>query len=139
MTSGRFLRDGSPGDWPFIRLDLVAGTFVWRPPCSDGLVRCVPADSPATAVLLLSGEFDAETVPCLREVLDAVRTPQVELVLLALIGVTFGDCALVHELTGARSRPQRHVLLGPLPRRVARLLALTGTRHTLDIALDDAP
>ncbi|MFF0560794.1 hypothetical protein [Streptomyces sp. NPDC004266] len=55
-----------------------------------------------------------------------------------LAGVGFGDSALVHELTGTRSRPEQHVLLGPLTGQAARLLDLTGTRRALGIAPDDA-
>ncbi|MFF9147187.1 hypothetical protein ACF1BN_20230 [Streptomyces sp. NPDC014861] len=70
--------------------------------------------------------------------MDAVRTPQIELVLLDLAAVRFGDSALVHELTATRSRPERHILIGPFPGPIARLLDITGTRHTFDIVLDDA-
>ncbi len=119
------------------RLHLVDGTPAWYPTCGDALVRYTPSGCPSTAALLLSGAFDADTVPCLHEALDAVRTPQVELVLLDLAGVRFGDSALVHELTDTRHHPQRHVLVGPLTRQLAHLLDLTGTRRTLDIALDD--
>ncbi|WP_030762518.1 STAS domain-containing protein [Streptomyces griseus] len=139
MTPDRPLSDGPPDGGPPVRLHLVDSTPAWRPPSGDTLVRYVPAGSPATAVLLLSGGFDTETVPCLREALDAVRTPQVELLLLDLTGVSFGDSALVHELTDTQNRPQRHVLLGPLTRQVGRLLDLTCTRHTLPIALDGTP
>ncbi|MEU2657242.1 hypothetical protein ABZ615_18175 [Streptomyces sp. NPDC007325] len=55
-----------------------------------------------------------------------------------LAAVRFGDSAFVHELTGARSRPERHILIGPLPGPIARLLDVTGTRQAFDIALDDA-
>ncbi|MFC9730681.1 STAS domain-containing protein [Streptomyces roseolus] len=120
------------------RLHLVDGTPAWRPTRGDALVRYTPSGRPSTAALLLSGAFDADTVPCLREALDAVRTPQIELVLLDLAGVRFGDSALVHELTDARHHPQRHILVGPLTRQVARLFDLTGTRRALDIALDAA-
>ncbi|GGY80494.1 STAS domain-containing protein [Streptomyces omiyaensis] len=138
MTPDRPLRDNPLSDASRVRLQLAVGTLAWRPSCGDALVRYAPSGSPATAVLLLSGAFDAETVSCLREALDTVRTPQIELVLLDMTGVTFGDSALVHELTDTQGRPQRHVLLGPLTRQVARLLDLTDTRHALDIALDAA-
>ncbi|MFF9473423.1 STAS domain-containing protein [Streptomyces roseolus] len=121
-----------------VRLHLVDGAPAWRPARGDALVRYAPCGSPTTALLLLSGDFDADTVSCLREALDAVRTPQIELVLLDLAGVRFGDSALVHELTDTRFRPQRHVLMGPLTRQVACLLDVTGTRDILDITLDDA-
>ncbi|MEU2548518.1 STAS domain-containing protein [Streptomyces roseolus] len=126
-------------DWTHTRLHLVDGAPAWRPTRGDALVRYTSCGRPTTALLLLSGDFDADTVPCLREALDAVRTPQIELVLLDLAGVRFGDSALVHELTDARCRPQRHVLMGPVTRQVALLLDVTDTRYTLDIALDDAP
>ncbi|MFF9340485.1 MULTISPECIES: STAS domain-containing protein [unclassified Streptomyces] len=130
--------DRPQGDEPRTRLHLVDGTPAWRPTHGGALVRYVPSGYPTTAALLLSGAFDAETVPCLHEALDAVRTPQIELVLLDLTGVSFGDSALVHELTDTQHRPQRHVLFGPLTRQVAHLLDLTDTRRALDIALDEA-
>ncbi|MFF2776009.1 STAS domain-containing protein [Streptomyces sp. NPDC058052] len=133
MTPDRPQRDG-----PRTRLCLVDGAPAWRPAHGDALVRYAPAGRPSTAVLVLSGEFDAGTVPCLREALDAVRTPQIERVLLDLAGIRFGDSALVHELTDTRLRPQRHMLVGPLTRQVARLLDLTGSRHALDVAFDIA-
>ncbi|MFB7106211.1 STAS domain-containing protein [Streptomyces hydrogenans] len=120
------------------RLHLVDGAPAWRPSCGGALVRFAPCGRSATVVLLLSGDFDADTVPCLREALDAVRTPQVELVLVDLAGVRFGDSAFVHELADTRCRPQRHILMGPLTRQVASLLDVTETRQTLGIALDVA-
>ncbi|MFC9729692.1 STAS domain-containing protein [Streptomyces roseolus] len=130
--------DQSQDDWTRTRLHLVDGAPAWRPARGDALVRYTSCGRPTTALLLLSGDFDADTVPCLREALDAVRTPQIELVLLDLAGVRFGDSALLHELADTRCRPQRHILMGPVTRQVALLLDVTDTRHTLDIALDDA-
>ncbi|MGW6534468.1 STAS domain-containing protein [Streptomyces sp. NPDC055051] len=115
------------------RLHLVDGAPAWRAHHGNALVRYAPVGRPITAALLLSGDFDADTVPCLREALDAVRTPQVELVLLDLTGVSFGDSALVHELTDTQNRPERHLLIGPLRSQVARLLTLTGTEDTFDV------
>ncbi|MFD5768327.1 STAS domain-containing protein [Streptomyces sp. NPDC127049] len=115
------------------RLHLVDGAPAWRAHHGNALVRYAPVGCPNTAALLLSGDFDADTVPCLREALDTVRTPQVELVLLDLVGVSFGDSALVHELTDTRNRPERHLLIGPLRSQVARLLTLTGTEDALDL------
>ncbi|MEU2653756.1 STAS domain-containing protein [Streptomyces sp. NPDC007325] len=120
------------------RLHLFDGAPAWRPDEGDALVRYAPACCPTTAALVLSGEFDADTVPCLHEALDAVRTPQIELVLLDVAAVRFGDSAFVHALTDTRSRPERHILIGPLAGPLARLFDLTGTRHTFDVALDDA-
>ncbi len=134
MIPDRPQDDGHP-----TRLHLVDGAPAWRPARGDALVRYTPCARRTTALLLLSGAFDSDTVPCLREALDAVRNPQIELVLLDVTGVRFGDSALVHALTDTRSRPQRHVVMGPLPRQVAFLLDVTETRATLDIALDDTP
>ncbi|MFD5767725.1 STAS domain-containing protein [Streptomyces sp. NPDC127049] len=118
---------------PHTRLQLVAGAPAWRAHHGDALVRYAAVGCPTTAALLLSGAFDADTVPCLREALDAVRTPQVELVLLDLAGVNFGDSALVHALDDTRSRPERHILIGPLSGQLTRLLAVTGTGDVLDV------
>ncbi|MFC7969372.1 STAS domain-containing protein, partial [Streptomyces cinereoruber] len=86
-------------------------------------------------MLLLSSGFDAESTVCLREALDAVHTPQVERLLLHLAGAGFGDSAFLHELTAARRRSGRLVLVGPLTGAVRRVLDLTGTRELFDIAL----
>ncbi|MFE5795147.1 STAS domain-containing protein [Streptomyces sp. NPDC056503] len=120
------------------RLHLVDGAPAWRARHGNALVRYTPTARPDTAALLLSGEFDAETVGCLREALDAVRTPQIERVLLDLAGIGFGDSALVHALTDTRRRPEKHILLGPLTRQFSRVLDLTDSRRRLDIAFDDA-
>ncbi|MET7759263.1 STAS domain-containing protein [Streptomyces sp. NPDC005389] len=125
-------------DRPRTPLHFIDGVPAWRPDGGDALVRYAPVGSPTTAALVLTGEFDADTVPCLHEALEAVRTPQIELVLLDLAAVRFGDSAFVHALTDTQCRPERHVLIGPLPGPLARLLDLTGTRHALDIGLDNA-
>ncbi|WP_306313053.1 STAS domain-containing protein [Streptomyces hydrogenans] len=125
-------------DVPRARLHLIDGAPAWHSDEGDALVRYAPAGCPTTAALVLAGEFDADTTPCLHEALDAVRTPQIELVLLDVAAVRFGDSALLHELTDTRSRPERHILIGPLPGPIARLLDITGTRHAFEISLDDA-
>ncbi|MFC9388655.1 STAS domain-containing protein [Streptomyces venezuelae] len=125
-------------DGPRARLHLIDGVPAWRPHVGDALVRYAPVGCPATAALVLTGAFDADTTPSLREALEAVRNPQIELVLLDLAAVRFGDAAFVRELTDTQCRPERHILIGPLPGPIARLLDITGTRHAFDVALDDA-
>ncbi|MFK0237389.1 STAS domain-containing protein [Streptomyces vinaceus] len=73
------------------------------------------------AVVCLKGEFDADTVHVVREVLAATDDA---LLIVDLSGVTFADASLLHALLDAR---RRLVLAGPLPDQFHRLLDLTGT------------
>jgi len=109
---------------------------VWQSRFGDATVRHLPSRNPATAVLVLAGEFDAESVVCLSEALDAVCTPQTERVLLDLAGVEFGDAAFVHALTTAHHSSPRLLLAGPLTRPVRRVFDLTGTRQLFHVVLD---
>ncbi|MFE5628751.1 STAS domain-containing protein [Streptomyces sp. NPDC056470] len=108
----------------------------WQDATGHAFVRYAPTGSPATAVLHLSGEFDADTVGCLHEALDSVRSWRAERLLLDLTEVEFADVAFVHELSDAHDRPGRLVLVGPLTSPVRRILALTGTRARFHIVLD---
>ncbi|MFE5618301.1 STAS domain-containing protein [Streptomyces sp. NPDC056524] len=87
-------------------------------------------------MLHLIGEFDADTVGCLREAIESVRSSRTERMLLDLTEVTFGDAAFVQELADAHGQLGRLVLIGPLTSPVGRLLDVTGTRGRFHIVFD---
>lgn len=108
----------------------------WQDATAHARVRYAPTGCPTTAVLHLSGEFDADTAGCLREAIDWVRSSRTERLLLDLTEVTFGDAAFVQELADTHDLPGRLVLIGPLTSPVRRLLDVTGTRHRFHIVFD---
>ncbi|GGU81329.1 hypothetical protein GCM10010275_15250 [Streptomyces litmocidini] len=99
-------------------------------------VRRENTGSPATWLLSASGEFDVDTIDCLRDALTAARQAGAERILLDLADVVFGDCAFLHELVRAHRGSSRLVLVGPLPAQIRRLLELTGTYPLFRITLD---
>ncbi|SEB66585.1 STAS domain-containing protein [Streptomyces sp. TLI_105] len=99
-------------------------------------VRRESTGSPATWLLSASGEFDVDTIDCLRDALTAARKAHAERILLDLADVVFGDSTFLHELVRAHRGPSRLVLVGPLPGQLRRLFEMTGTYRLFHITLD---
>ncbi|MEU2507375.1 STAS domain-containing protein [Streptomyces sp. NPDC007863] len=93
---------------------------------------------PDTWLLVVRGEFDRDTLPCLRAALDDAYAAEAERIALDLSGVTFGDSSFLDELLEARGRPGRLVLAGPFTGQIRRLLELTGTDGVFALAPDRA-
>ncbi|WP_411104927.1 STAS domain-containing protein [Streptomyces sp. cmx-4-9] len=96
----------------------------------------VLSDRDGQRVVRCAGDFDFNTLAPLREACDtAVAAADVHRLVLDVRDVTFGDSTFLNLLvTVAREAELR--LLGPLPRQLARLLAVTGTDQFIPV--DDA-
>ena len=105
---------------------------------SSGTAWVVREFSPAPGVVVLSanGEFDIETVGCLRRALAEARPEGSREVVLDVSGVVFGDSSFLHELVAAHFAGHRLVVAGPLPRQLRQLFALTGTLGLFTIVED---
>ena len=94
-----------------------------------------------TELVQVRGEMDVATAPLLRAVLDTVVGHRPSRVEVDLSGATFMDAHALATLTAVRRRlAGRHatlVLRDPSP-VVVRLLALSGTEHTFEIATGPA-
>lgn len=94
-----------------------------------------------TEQVQVRGEMDVATAPLLRAVLDTVVGRRPTRVEVDLSGATFIDAHALSTLTAVRRRlASRHatlVLRDPSP-VVVRLLALSGTEHTFEIATGPA-
>ncbi|WP_225802693.1 STAS domain-containing protein [Streptomyces sp. NK15101] len=99
-------------------------------------VRRENTGSSATWLLSASGEFDVDTIDCLRDALAAAEQAHAERILLDLADVVFGDSTFLHELVRAHRKAPRLVLVGPLPSQIRRLFELTGTYRLFRIAMD---
>ncbi|MFI8828553.1 STAS domain-containing protein [Streptomyces sp. NPDC053431] len=104
---------------------------------ADGaaFVRRESSGSGATWILCAVGEFDSESVSCLREALLDARQDGCDRILLDLSGVTFGDSSFLHELIRSHHGPGRLVLVGPMTDQIRRLFEITGTLRLFHIAL----
>jgi anti-anti-sigma factor len=91
---------------------------------------------PGVRVLRASGEFDIDTVSCLREALADCRAAGDARTVLDLSRVDFGDSTFLHLLVAAHYQQKRLVLAGPLPHPLRRLFRLTGVEQVLDLAPD---
>ncbi|MER6237974.1 STAS domain-containing protein [Streptomyces clavifer] len=90
-------------------------------------------DRDGQRVLRCAGEFDFNTLAPLRAACDtAVTAPGVERLVLDVRGVTFGDSTFLNLLL-TLYRTCDLQLVGPLPRQLARLLAVTGVDRMLTI------
>ncbi|MEU9852445.1 STAS domain-containing protein [Streptomyces sp. NPDC047974] len=97
-----------------------------------------PSAPPDTWLLVVRGEFDRDTLPCLRAALDDAYGADAERIVLDLSGVTFGDSSFLNELLEAHGRPGRLVLAGPFTGQIRRLFELTGTDGVLALVPDRA-
>ncbi|MFD3546812.1 STAS domain-containing protein [Streptomyces sp. NPDC058655] len=90
-------------------------------------------DRDGQRVVRCAGEFDFNTIAPLQAACDtAVTAAGVEHLLLDVRGVTFGDSTFLNLLlTLCRAHELR--LVGPLPRQLARLLAVTGADQVFTI------
>ncbi|WP_369149132.1 STAS domain-containing protein [Streptomyces sp. R44] len=80
-----------------------------------------------TARLQASGEFDVDSVECLRRALADAHRDGATRIRLDLASVTFGDSSFLHVLVRAHSAFGTLVLARPLPAHLRRLFDLTGT------------
>ncbi|MFJ8668826.1 STAS domain-containing protein [Streptomyces sp. NPDC093600] len=91
---------------------------------------------PGLRVLRASGEFDIDTVSCLRQALADCRAAGEVRTVLDLSQVEFGDSTFLHLLIAAHDQHERLVLAGPFPHHLRRLFRLTGVEQVLDLAPD---
>ncbi|MEV5969612.1 STAS domain-containing protein [Streptomyces sp. NPDC051921] len=112
---------------------LADGRHLYSAPGGTSVHR-QPTRPDGTAMLRASGEFDLESVGCLRQALTDARNAGGTRVLLDLSGIAFGDSSFLHTLVTARNGPGRLVLVGPLPDHLRRLFDLTGTTRLFDFA-----
>ncbi|MFF3215647.1 STAS domain-containing protein [Streptomyces sp. NPDC002886] len=88
-------------------------------------------------VVRCAGEFDADTEGQLQAACEAaVAASGVDRLALDVRGVTFADSSFLNLLLTVRAQCDL-LLLGPLPRQLARLLEMTGAN--LLFAVDDGP
>lgn len=95
-----------------------------------------PSAPPDAWLLIVRGEFDRDTLPCLRAALDDAHAADPERIVLDLSGVTFGDSSFLNELLEAHRRPGQLVLVGPFTGQIRHLFELTGTDAVLTLAPD---
>ncbi|MEV8533684.1 STAS domain-containing protein [Streptomyces sp. NPDC051211] len=88
-----------------------------------------------TGLLRLSGEFDQDAAPQVREALSTVRAVGARRTIVDLSGVVFADSSLLHVLLSAREE-HALVLAGPLHSQLQRLFELTGTAGLFTFAED---
>lgn len=93
----------------------------------------VQPDRDGQRVVRCAGVFDYNTLAPLRTVCDAALAEAgVERLALDLRDVTFGDSTFLNLLLSFDAATDLR-LIGPLPRQLGRLLAVTGTREALTI------
>ncbi|MFD3809330.1 STAS domain-containing protein [Streptomyces sp. NPDC058611] len=90
-------------------------------------------DRDGRRVLRCAGAFDFSTLAPLRTACDtALAEPGVEQLALDVRDITFGDSTFLNLLLTLCGACDLR-LLGPLPRQLARLLAVTGTEQVLTV------
>ncbi|MFD3762152.1 STAS domain-containing protein [Streptomyces sp. NPDC058622] len=90
-------------------------------------------DGDGQRVVRCAGVFDFSTLAPLRAACDtAVAEAGVERLVLDVRGVAFGDSTFLNLLLTLSGACDLR-LLGPLPRQLARLLAVTGTGQVLTV------
>jgi anti-anti-sigma factor len=98
-------------------------------------IEAVPGDGSCT--LFLSGEFDLAAAPELREVGSiSLSSPDVEILLVDLGGVTFMDSTAIGALVGLRNTATvagKHVTLTHIPDRVQRIMDITGLNEVFEV------
>ncbi|GGY76873.1 STAS domain-containing protein [Streptomyces omiyaensis] len=130
MTKSRgFSEDGIPQGF------VASGPHTYR---SRG-VAVVSRDLSApegTWLLSVRGEFDRDTLPCLRTALADAYAAEAGRIALDLSGVTFGDSSFLNELLETHRRREDLVLVGPFTGQIRRLFEVTGTDRVLPLAPD---
>ncbi|MFC9593886.1 STAS domain-containing protein [Streptomyces sp. NPDC056944] len=96
-----------------------------------------PTRPDGTAVLQAAGEFDLDSVGCLRQAQADARYEGATRIVLDVSGVTFGDSSFLHTLVAALRAPGRLILRGPVPHHLRQLFTLTGTTHLFQFAEGD--
>ncbi|MFF2775919.1 STAS domain-containing protein [Streptomyces sp. NPDC058052] len=93
--------------------------------------------APAGVWLLdVRGEFDRDTLPCLRAALDDAYAAGAARIALDLSGVTFGDSSFLSALLQAHHDHEDLLLVGPFTGQIRRLFEVTGTDRVLTLAPD---
>lgn len=108
----------------------------YRAPAGTAWVVREPAPAPDTVLLSATGEFDVDTVGCLRTALAEARHAGARHIVLDVSQVGFGDSSFLHELMTAHFADHHLVLAGPVPRQLHQLFALTGTLRMFTIVRD---
>ncbi|MFB6634893.1 STAS domain-containing protein [Streptomyces sp. NPDC056362] len=104
----------------------VPSGHVYSAPGGAGVYRQVTGPD-GTALLQATGEFDTDSVSCLRQAVADALDDGATCVRIDLTSIAFGDVALVDALLRAQGGAARIVLGGPLPGHLRRLFELTGT------------
>ncbi|MFF8835882.1 STAS domain-containing protein [Streptomyces sp. NPDC015130] len=104
---------------------LLAGEHLYRSP--EARVYRQHTRTDGTALLQAAGEFDLDSVGCLRQAVADARYEGASLVVLDVSEVAFGDSSFLHALVAAIRAPGRLVLRGPVPDQLRQLFSLTGT------------
>ncbi|MET9434960.1 STAS domain-containing protein [Streptomyces sp. NPDC006551] len=118
------------------RLVTLTDRRTYTEPSGRARVIRSPGVVPGVCVLRASGEFDIDTVSCLRQALAESRAAGDARTVLDLSRVGFGDSTFLHLLVAAHYQQERLVLAGPLPHHLRRLFLLTGVEKVLDFAAD---
>ncbi|MFD0372190.1 STAS domain-containing protein [Streptomyces sp. NPDC059071] len=112
--------------------------WTYRAPAGTAWVVRGPSPAPGTVVLSAAGEFDVETVGCLRQALAEARRSDARQTVLDVSQIGFGDSSFLHELLAAHFTGGRFVLAGPVPRQLRQLFTMTGTLRLFRIVNDRA-
>ncbi|MFB6633618.1 STAS domain-containing protein [Streptomyces sp. NPDC056362] len=99
---------------------------VYSAPGGAGMYRQMTGPD-GTALLQATGEYDTDSVTCLRQALADALDEGATCVRIDLTTIAFGDVSLVDTLLHARNGAAGIVLAGPLPSHLRRLFELTGT------------
>ncbi|MFI9003906.1 STAS domain-containing protein [Streptomyces sp. NPDC053541] len=110
----------------------------YRTPSGTARVVCEEAPDGDTVVLSATGEFDVDTVDCLRRALADARHSGCRRTVLDVSQIGFGDSSFLHELVTAHFANGSLVLTGPLPRQLKQLFTMTGTLRLFTIVQDRA-
>lgn len=108
----------------------------YRAPSGTAWVVREPSPTPGTVVLSATGEFDVDTVCCLRRALAEARHEGSHRTVLDISQIGFGDSSFLHELVTAQFAGHPFVLAGPVPRQLRQLFALTGTLRLFTFVSD---
>ncbi|MGW6414882.1 STAS domain-containing protein [Streptomyces sp. NPDC055055] len=110
-----------------------AGGHIYSAPGGAGVYRRTTRFD-GIAQLEAAGEFDVDSVGCLRQALSDAAAEDATCVQLDVSAVTFGDSSFLHVLVRARNDTDRLVLIGPVPHQLSRLFHLTGTTRLFHFA-----
>ena len=134
--SNRHRPTGTPGRPAVPSAPMERHTY--RAPNGGARVVREATSKPGTVLLTLSGEFDIDTVSCLREALADARRQKPATTLLDLGQVAFGDSSFLHALLSAGFPSRELVLIGPLPHHLRQLFLLTGSLRMFTVVPDRA-